>query len=332
MKQVILTNSCGYPHPLLQTVNKKELLQAKLDRGATIETLMVDLECVFPADSKHYVRYETVQDFVDAMNNNDSTQYFTLLNLPEPKHGMTQIALEIPTDSPHLEKYDYHGFQEDLQQQIDSGKNWGELLSVLQEKGDLYTYSDLTELSNFLNGEDVVANYFVVLNIPAEEIKQQATPALRAEKAEIIEKPVFDYNLVAFQNHMHSKLEDAVDDMEKYVQVMTVLWNIFNNYGWNSSDRGYLESIDYFQDNYRPNVKLKDRLKIGSKVETIRGQVLTVENFMFVNPDDCYSSEYCVFIKFTELDQAQSFTDYGWNSTASMYSPLNIVAIDGVAN
>ena len=244
MKQVILTNSCGYPHPLLQTVNKKELLQAKLDRGATIETLMVDLECVFPADSKHYVRYETVQDFVDAMNNNDSTQYFTLLDLPET----------------------------------------------------------------------------------------QATPALRAEKAEIIEKPVFDYNLVAFQNHMHSKLEGAVDDMEKYVQVMTVLWNIFNNYGWNSPDRGYLESIDYFQDNYRPNVKLKDRLKVGSKVETIRGQDLTVENFMFVNPDDCHSSEYSVFIKFTELDQAQSFTDYGWNSTASMYSPLNIVAIDGVAD
>ena len=330
MKQVILTNSCGYPHPLLQTVNKKELLQAKLDSGATIETLMVDLECVFPADSKHYVRYETVQDFVDAMNNNDSTQYFTLLDLPEPKHGMTQIALEIPTDSPHLEKYDYHGFQEDLQQQIDSGKNWGELLSALQEKGDLYTYSDLTELSNFLNGEDVVANYFVVLNIPAEIMEPKIEP--KAEIAEIIEKPVFDYNLVAFQNHMHSKLEDAVDDMEKYVQVMTVLWNIFNNYGWNNSDRGYLDAIDYFQDNYRPNVKLKDRLKVGSKVETMDGQVLTVENFMFVNPDDCYSSEYCVFIKFTELDQAQSFTDYGWNSTASMYSPLNIVAIDGVAD
>lgn len=330
MKQVILTNSCGYPHPLFQTVNKKELLQAKLDSGVTIENLMVDLECVFPADSKHYVRYETVQDFVDAMNNNDSTQYFTLLDLPEPKHGMTQIALEIPTDSPHLEKYDYHGFQEDLQQQIDSGKNWGELLSALQEKGDLYTYSDLTELSNFLNGEDVVANYFVVLNIPAEIMEPKIEP--KAEIAEIIEKPVFDYNLVAFQNHMHSKLEDAVDDMEKYVQVMTVLWNIFNNYGWNNSDRGYLESIDYFQDNYRPNVKLKDRLKVGSKVETIDGQVLTVENFMFVNPDDCYSSEYFIFIKFTELDQAQSFTDYGWNSTASMYSPLNIVAIDGVAD
>ena len=330
MKQVILTNTCGYPHPLLQTVNKKELLQAKLDSGATIETLMVDLECVFPADSKHYVRYETVQDFVDAMNNNDSTQYFTLLDLPEPKHGMTQIALEIPTDSPHLEKNDYHGFQVGLQQQIDSGKNWGELLSALQEKGDLYTYSDLTELSNFLNGEDVVANYFVVLNIPAEIMEPKIEP--KAEIAEIIEKPVFDYNLVAFQNHMHSKLEDAVDDMEKYVQVMTVLWNIFNNYGWNNSDRGYLDSIDYFQDNYRPNVKLKDRLKVGSKVETMDGQVLTVENFMFVNPDDCYSSEYCVFIKFTELDQAQSFTDYGWNSTASMYSPLNIVAIDGVAD
>ena len=330
MKQVILTNSCGYPHPLLQIVNKKELLQAKLNSGATIENLMDDLDLILPSDNKHYVRYETVQDFVDAMNNNDSTQYFTLLDLPEPKHGMTQITLEIPTDSPHLEKYDYHGFQEDLQQQIDSGKNWGELLSALQEKGDLYTYSDLTELSNFLNGEDVVANYFVVLNIPAEIMEPKIEP--KAEIAEIIEKPVFDYNLVAFQNHMHSKLEDAVDDMEKYVQVMTVLWNIFNNYGWNISDRGYLDAIDYFQDNYRPNVKLKARFKIGSKVETMDGQVLTVENFMFVNPEDCRSPEYYVFIKFIELEQAYSFTDYGWNSTASMYSPLNIVAIDGVAD
>ena len=91
MKQVILTNSCGYPHPLFQTFNKKELLQAKLDSGVTIENLMVDLECVFPADSKHYVRYETVQDFVDAMNNNDSTKYFTLLNLTETKEKTARL-------------------------------------------------------------------------------------------------------------------------------------------------------------------------------------------------------------------------------------------------
>ena len=324
MKQVILTNSCGYPHPLLQAMNKRELLQAKLDQGTTIDNLMVDLESILPSvqfqGSKHNVCYQTVEDFVNEMNNNDSTHYFTLLNLPELKKGMHQITLEIPTDSPHLTGKTYVEFKDYLQKRIDSGEKWADLFKEINEGADIYKYETLGTLTTFLNGEDVISNYFVVLNIPAEETEP---------KAETAEIPTFDYNLVAFQNHMHSKLSDAVEDMDDYIKVMTALWKIFNKFGWVDSDCSYLEAIDRFCKGYSPSVNLKDHLKIGAKVETIRGEVLTVKNFMFVNADDCYQPEYYVFIEFEERDKPESFTDYGWNSMASMYSPLNIVAIDG---
>lgn len=140
-----------------------------------------------------------------------------------------------------------------------------------------------------------------------------------------------DPAFLSFVNHMHQKVSDHLGDadlIDDYNNVMNTLWAIFNIGGWNDEGKSYLDAIDYFRDKYEVGADVLKRIKVGSEIMTLDGDIKIVESFHLVPERYLRDSQYNIAIVFqgheTIMYNGKGLVDTDW-----VYHPDNIISIDG---
>lgn len=131
---------------------------------------------------------------------------------------------------------------------------------------------------------------------------------------------------------MHQKVSDNLGDndlIDDYNNVMNTLWAIFNIGGWNDEERAYLDAIDYFRDKYEVGVEVLKRIKVGSEIMTLDGDIKIVESFSTIHERYLKHPQYNTMIKFQGIEAAGMYNEKGLVDTDWVYHVENIISIDG---
>ena len=133
---------------------------------------------------------------------------------------------------------------------------------------------------------------------------------------------------------MHQKVSDNLGDndlIDDYNNVMDTLWAIFNIGGWNDAEKGYLDAINYFRDRYEVGADVLKRIKVGSEVMTLDGDIKIVESFHLVPERYLRDPQYNIAIVFKDHETIM-YNGKGLVDTDWVYHTENIISIDGGTN
>lgn len=258
---------------------------------------------------------------------------------------MQQVFITISSAHNHKQDMRIDDYQEWLQERLTSGEPWSKILAEIEasNENDEYFKTDTTQtFIDSLNNNDMT-DYFAVLNIPPQPLEDVLHPEnWVAENPQETAKPLTfeqcihqykkaDPAFLSFVNHMHQKVvfrlgdADLIDD---YNNVMNTLWAIFNIGGWDDKEMSYLDAIDYFRDKYEVGVEVLKRIKVGSEIMTLDGDIKIVESFHLVPERYLRDSQYNIAIVFqgheTIIYNGNGLVDLDW-----VYHPDNIISIDG---
>lgn len=261
---------------------------------------------------------------------------------------MQQVIITISNDHPHKKDIRISEYRHWLQSRLDAGIPWSQLLASIEDCGNNQHYFKIDTTQTLINGlnKNDMTNCFAVLNIPPQPLEDVLHPEnWVAENPQETAKPltfeqhIYQYKkadpaFLSFVNHMHQKVSEKCGDadlIDDYNNVMNTLWAVFNIGGWNDEERAYLDAIDYFRDKYEVGVQVLKRIKVGSEVMTLDGDIKIVESFHLVPERYLRDSQYNIAIVFqgheTIMYNGNGLVDTDW-----VYHPDNIISIDGGTN
>ena len=259
---------------------------------------------------------------------------------------MQQVFITISSAYNHKQNMRIDGYQEWLQERLNSGEPWSKILAEIEasNENDEYFKTDTTQtFIDGLNNNDMT-DYFAVLNIPPQPLEDVLHPEnWVAENPQETAKPLtFEQHIhqyekadpafLSFVNHMHEKVTRSCGDadlIDDYNNVMNTLWAIFNIGGWNDGEKAYLEAIDYFRDKYEVGADVLKRIKVGSEIMTLDGDIKIVESFSTIDERYLKHPQYNIMIKFQGIEVAGMYNEKGLVDTDWVYQAENIISIDG---
>ena len=259
---------------------------------------------------------------------------------------MQQVFITISSVHNHKQDMRIDDYQEWLQERLNSGEPWSKILAEIEasNENDEYFKTDTTQtFIDGLNNNDMT-DYFAVLNIPpqpledvlhpenwvAENPQETAKPLTFEQRIQRYEKA--DPAFLSFVNHMHQKVSEKCGDadlIDDYNNVMNTLWAIFNIGGWNDLERSYLDAVDYFRDKYEVGANVLKRIKVGSEIMTLDGDIKIVESFSTIHERYLKHPQYNIMIKFQGVEAAGMYNKRGLVDTDWVYHAENIISIDG---
>ena len=259
---------------------------------------------------------------------------------------MQQVFITISNDHPHKKDMSISEYQHWLQSRLDAGIPWSQLLASIKDCGNNQHYFKIDTTQTLINGlnKNDMTNCFAVLNIPpqpledvlhpenwvAENPQETAKPLTFEQRIHQYEKA--DPAFLSFVNHMHQKVSEKCGDadlIDDYNNVMNTLWAIFNIGGWNDEEKSYLDAIDYFRDKYEVGADVLKRIKVGSEIMTLDGDIKIVESFSTIHERYLKHPQYNIMIKFKGVEAAGMYNKRGLVDTDWVYHAENIVSIDG---
>lgn len=206
-----------------------------------------------------------------------------------------------------------------------------EFIAKLNNNNDMYYYVALSEPS-VTDGstENSIQHTENILEAVQKQYSEDQKTIEKPFEQQMDDVPEIPYDQMAFVNHMHSAVDNEIEDMDNYHKVMNTLWQIFCVGGWSQVDAGYLECVDRFREEYQPKCDTS-LLKIGSSVRLMNGETRIVENFMWMEPDDSQHQAYTLLVKFHEFNSSVTYTADGRYDMDEKYNLLNMTSIDGKA-
>ena len=262
---------------------------------------------------------------------------------------MQQVFITISSAHNHKKDMRIDDYQEWLQERLTSGEPWSKILAEIEASNENNEYFKTDTTQTFIDGlnNNDMTDYFAVLNIPPQPLED----VLKIEKSafgndiHVPEKPLtFEQRILehekgdpvflSFVNHMHQKVSDHLGDddlIDDYNNIMNTLWAIFNICGWNDKKRSYLDAIDYFRDTYEVGADVLKRIKVGSEIMTLDGDIKIVESFYLVPERYLRDSRYNIAIVF-QGHEIIMYNGNGLVDTDWVYHTENIISIDGGTN